>query len=204
MKPTRTPWLLAGLTLTSLSATLVAAPAQAAGSGKDYQTTIQWEQPRASEAAALMPETVVSRVQNSPTHTTLAKALKAGDLVEVLSGPGPFTFLAPTNAAFDQLPDGSLAVLLKPENKNQLIEVLQTHVVKGQLTSKKLKDMLTKGKGTAELMTLNGGRLHMHLKDGQITILDPQGHRAVVKEVDLKSKNGVVHVIDTVLLPVKK
>ncbi len=144
---------------------------------------------------------IIDNAVNSKDHTTLVAAVKAAGLVDTLKGPGPFTVFAPTNAAFDKLPAGTVDTLLKPENKDQLKKVLTYHVVAGRITSKKLESMIKKGHGQAMLTTVEGGTLTAKMSGSNIVLMDSKGDTALITQADVMQKNGVIHVIDTVLLP---
>jgi len=144
---------------------------------------------------------VVDIAIDSDAHTTLVAAVKAADLVSTLKGDGPFTVFAPTNAAFDALPEGTVASLLKPENKATLQAVLTYHVVAGNLDSEAVVGAIEAGNGKAEVETVQGGILTAYVEDGKVYLEDEKGSKAQVTAVDLKGSNGVIHVIDSVVLP---
>lgn len=144
---------------------------------------------------------VVDIAIGSQDHTTLVAAVKAADLVTTLKGKGPFTVFAPTNAAFDKLPAGTVENLLKPENKAQLSKILTYHVVSGNLDAASVIAAIKKGKGKAVLKTVSGGKLTGTLDGDKVKLTDESGNSAYVIAADLKASNGVVHVIDAVLLP---
>src|ERR1700731_444506 len=145
---------------------------------------------------------IVQNAVNSADHTTLVAAVKAAGLVETLEGPGPFTVFAPTNEAFDKLPAGTVDMLLKPENKSTLTKVLTYHVVAGRLSSSDLMKKIKEGTGTAELTTVEGGKLWVMLHDGKhIMLKDEKGDTALVTIANVFQSNGVIHVIDTVVMP---
>lgn len=144
---------------------------------------------------------IVDIAIGSEAHTTLVAAVKAADLVGTLKSAGPFTVFAPTNAAFDKLPEGTVATLLKPENKKQLASILTYHVVAGNLDANEVVNAIKSGGGKATLTTVQGGTLSAMIKDGDVWITDENGGMAKVTAVDLKGTNGVVHVIDSVVLP---
>ena len=144
---------------------------------------------------------IVSNAVNSKDHTTLVAAVKAADLVETLQGEGPFTVFAPTNGAFEKLPEGTVATLLKPENKSKLQGVLTYHVVAGKYSAKDLMKMIKKGKGMAKLTTVNGDTLTAMMDGDAIKVKDGAGNVAVVTIADVNQSNGVIHVVDTVVLP---
>jgi uncharacterized surface protein with fasciclin (FAS1) repeats len=152
--------------------------------------------------AAMYPtKDIVSNAVNSKDHTTLVAAVKAAGLVETLQGPGPFTVFAPTNEAFDMLPSGTVPTLLKPENKDKLTGVLTYHVVSGKFNSSDLIKLIKDGHGMATLTTVAGGKLWVTMKGKKITLKDENGGVADVTIKDVNQSNGVIHVIDHVLLP---
>jgi len=144
---------------------------------------------------------IVDNAMNSKDHTTLVAAVKAAGLVETLQGKGPFTVFAPTNDAFGMLPAGTVESLVKPENKAQLTAILTYHVVAGRLDSKELEKWIKKGNGTAELTTIAGGKLWVMKKDGKWWIKDEMGGVAAITIPNVYQSNGVIHVIDHVLMP---
>ena len=145
---------------------------------------------------------IVQNAVNSKDHTTLVAAVKAAGLVDTLSGPGPFTVFAPTNAAFAKLPAGTVDNLLKPENKDMLVKVLTYHVVPGRMTAVNLMKAVKDGEGTAKLKTVAGEEIWVkQAGPGKLTITDAKGDVAMVTIADVLQSNGVIHVIDTVLLP---
>ena len=147
-------------------------------------------------------KTIVQNAANSPDHTTLVAAVKAAGLVDTLNGPGPFTVFAPTNEAFALLPAGTVPTLLKPENKPMLTKVLTYHVVSGSMDSKALTAAIAAGGGKATLTTVAGEPLvAMMGAPGTITLTDVKGDVATVTIADVYQSNGVIHVIDHVLLP---
>lgn len=144
---------------------------------------------------------VVDIAIGSPAHTTLVAAVKAADLVSTLKSAGPFTVFAPTNDAFGKLPAGTVETLLKPENKSKLASILTYHVVAGNLMAADVVAAIKKGNGKAEVTTVNGQKLTITLMGDKVMITDANGNSAHVVAADLKGSNGVVHVIDSVLLP---
>ena len=144
---------------------------------------------------------VVDIAIGSPAHTTLVAAVKAADLVATLKSKGPFTVFAPTNDAFAKLPAGTVETLLKPENKAKLAGILTYHVIAGNLMAADVVAAIKKGNGKAEVTTVNGGKLTITLMGDKVMITDANGNSAHVVAADLKGSNGVVHVIDSVLLP---
>ena len=152
--------------------------------------------------AAMYPsKNIVENAINSQDHTTLVAAVKAAGLVETLQGTGPFTVFAPTNAAFDMLPKGTVETLVMPENKDKLTGILTYHVVAGRLDSKELEKWIKKGNGTAELKTVAGGKLWVMKKDGKWWVKDEKGGVATITIPNVYQSNGVIHVIDHVLMP---
>ena len=157
--------------------------------------------PNVGGAPMFANKTIVENAVNSKDHTTLVAAVKAAGLVDTLSGPGPFTVFAPTNAAFKKLPAGTVDNLLKPENKGQLQAVLTYHVVPGTLTAKELKEQIKAGGGKAELKTVQGEPLTATEKGKSIVITDSKGDAATVTIPNVMQSNGVIHVVNTVMLP---
>src|ERR1700758_1028098 len=153
--------------------------------------------------AAMFPsKNIIQNAVNSKDHTTLVAAVKAAGLVDTLSGPGPFTVFAPTNAAFAKLPAGTVDSLLKPENKATLTTILTYHVVPGRMTAVNLMKAVKDGEGEAHLKTVAGKDLIVkQAGPGKLTITDAKGDVAMVTIADVLQSNGVIHVIDTVLLP---
>lgn len=144
---------------------------------------------------------IIENAVNSKDHTTLVAAVKAADLVETLSGAGPFTVFAPTNEAFDMVPKDALASLMKPENKKALAGILTYHVVAGKVSAADLMKQIKDGNGTATLTTVAGGKLTAMEKDGNVYLKDEKGGEAMVSIADVDQSNGVIHVIDHVLMP---
>ena len=144
---------------------------------------------------------IVENAVNSKDHTTLVAAVKAAGLVETLQGAGPFTVFAPTNEAFDKLPKGAVDNLLKTENKATLTKVLTYHVVAGKYDSKAIADLIKAGNGKATLKTVSGGQLMLSMKGSKLVITDEKGSMATVTIKDVYQSNGVIHVIDTVVMP---
>lgn len=144
---------------------------------------------------------IVENAVNSKEHTTLVAAVTAAGLVETLQTAGPFTVFAPTNAAFAKLPAGTVDQLLMPENKGTLISVLTYHVVPGKLNAKDLQQWIKKGNGAAELKTVQGGKLWVMEKDGKWWLKDEKGAMSQITIADVNQSNGVIHVIDSVVMP---
>jgi len=144
---------------------------------------------------------IVQNALNSEDHTTLVAAVKAAGLVDTLQGPGPFTVFAPTNEAFAKLPAGTVDTLLMAENKATLTKVLTYHVVSGKMDSKDIAMAIKAGNGKAELTTVSGGKLWASMKGKDLILTDEKGGMAKVTIANVNQSNGVIHVIDTVLLP---
>ncbi len=147
---------------------------------------------------------VVEIAMGSEDHTTLVAAVKAAGLAGTLQGDGPFTIFAPTNAAFEKLPDGTVAALLKPEAKSTLTDILTYHVVSGKFRAKDVAKAIKKGDGEAELEMLNGDKIVAFTKGKDVYIRDEKGNEAKVIAADLKGTNGIIHVLDTVIMPSDK
>ena len=152
------------------------------------------ENPMVGGAAMFANKNIVENAVNSKDHTTLVTAVKAAGLVETLSGPGPFTVFAPTNAAFGKLPKGTVENLVKPESKATLTKILTYHVVPGKMTANDLKD-------GSKLKTVSGGELTVMSKGGKVMLKDAKGGTSTVTIANVMQSNGVIHVIDTVLMP---
>jgi len=157
--------------------------------------------PMVGGAAMYPTKDIVDNAVNSKDHTTLVAAVKAADLVSTLKGKGPFTVFAPTNEAFDKLPEGTVATLVKPENKEKLTSILTYHVVPGRITAKKLSKEIEAGGGMAKLKTVNGETLTAKSSGDTIELVDAKGGTSKVTIADVIQSNGVIHVVDTVLMP---
>ncbi|WP_026752347.1 fasciclin domain-containing protein [Sediminibacterium sp. C3] len=144
---------------------------------------------------------IVANAVNSADHTTLVAAVKAAGLVETLQSSGPFTVFAPTNAAFGKLPAGTVESLVKPENKATLTKILTYHVVAGKLDAAAIAALIKEGKGTAELKTVSGGILKASMKGKKLILTDEKGGMSEVTIANVYQSNGVIHVVDTVVLP---
>ena len=145
--------------------------------------------------------TIVQNAANAPNLTTLVAAVKAADLAATLSGPGPFTVFAPTNEAFGRLAPGTVDTLLKPENRPSLVKVLTYHVVAGRISSAQLMQMIAAGGGSARLTTVEGEPLVATMANGVIALTDVNGNKSYVETADVRQSNGVVHVVNGVLIP---
>lgn len=174
----------AGCCLTVAAASLVAA-----------------ENPMVGGAPMSPNKNIIENASKSKDHTTLVAAVKAAGLVATLEGKGPFTVFAPTNEAFEKLPAGTVDTLLKPENKKKLAGILTYHVVAGKYTAEKLSQEIKAGGGSAELKTVNGEKLTAKMSGDSIELTDTKGNTAKVTIGDVMQSNGVIHVIDTVLMP---
>lgn len=182
------------MTKTFRFATLTAAVALFAGAAFA-------ENPKVGGAAMFEDKNIIENAVNSADHTTLVAAVKAAGLVETLSGAGPFTVLAPTNEAFAKLPAGTVETLLKPENKDMLVKILTCHVIAGNAMSADIMGMVEADGGAHKVTTVGGCEFTIKSTDGKVTITDGQGNVGTVTIADVKQSNGVIHVIDTVLLP---
>jgi len=152
--------------------------------------------------AAMYPNrTIVANAVNSPEHTTLVAAVKAAGLVDTLSGPGPFTVFAPTNAAFGKLPAGTVETLVRPENRSTLQSILTYHVVPGRMTAADLMSAIRAGGGRARLTTAQGGTLTAQMMGNRIMLVDAKGGMSHVTQANVMQSNGVIHVVDTVVMP---
>ena len=180
----------------ALAATLALAFGVAASTGFAAEKTVT-----VGGAPMYPSKNIVQNAVNSKDHTTLVAAVKAAGLVPTLESKGPFTVFAPTNEAFKKLPAGTVETLLKPENKKTLTNVLTYHVVPGRLTAKDLMAKVEAGHGKAMLKTVEGADLTFEMKDGKLWIVDAKGDTAQVTIRNVMQSNGVIHVIDTVLLP---
>ena len=185
----------------NLKKNLLAATAAAALALTSLAATAQKTDPTVGGAAMYSNKNIIENAVNSPIHTTLVAAVKAGGLVETLSGKGPFTVFAPTNDAFAKLPAGTVDTLVKPENKAQLDKILTYHVVAGRIDSKKILKDIKKGGGKTMLNTVEGEPLTFTESGGTITITDAKGGTATITTADVFQSNGVIHVIDSVLMP---
>jgi len=161
----------------------------------------QAKNPEVGGAAMYENKNIVENAANSKDHTTLVAAVKAAGLVKTLEGKGPYTVFAPTNEAFDALPKGTVDTLLKPENKDKLAKILTCHVVAADVMSKALSEMIKKDGGEHDIKTVGGCVLKAKASMGKITLTDESGGVADVTIADVKQSNGVIHVVDKVLLP---
>ena len=188
--------LFAVMLAAAVSLLAVGASAQMMGGGTSNNN------PMVGGAPMYRTKNIVENAVNSADHTTLVAAVKAAGLVETLQGRGPFTVFAPTNAAFDKLPAGTVETLVKPENKATLTKILTYHVVAGKYDAKKLMQLIKKGGGQASLRTVSGGTLTARMNGmNGISLTDEKGGTSNVTIADVNQSNGVIHVVDTVLMP---
>ena len=159
------------------------------------------EVPMVGGAPMYPTKNIIENAVNSKDHTTLVAAVKAAGLVDTLSGPGPFTVFAPTNAAFNRLPKGTVATLLKPENKEKLVKILTSHVVAKAVMADAIGKMIADDKGAHVVKTVSGAILIAKRRGDKITLTDESGGTATVTIADVRQSNGVIHVVDRVLLP---
>lgn len=159
------------------------------------------DNPMVGGAAMYKTKDIVDNAMNSKEHTTLVAAVKAAGLVDTLKSAGPFTVFAPVNSAFDALPAGTVETLLKPENKAMLTKILTYHVVAGRMESKDIAKAISKGKGMATLKTVSGGTLTAKMDGSTLVLTDEKGGMSRVTIADVRQSNGVIHVVDTVLMP---
>jgi uncharacterized surface protein with fasciclin (FAS1) repeats len=171
------------------------------GSASAQMMGMKDDNPMVGGAAMYKTKDIVDNAVNSADHTTLVAAVKAAGLVETLKGKGPFTVFAPVNSAFDKLPAGTVEALLKPENKAMLTKVLTYHVVSGNFDSKEIAKSIKKGNGKAEFTTVAGGRLWASMDGDSMILWDERGGRSTVTIADVRQSNGIIHVIDSVVLP---
>lgn len=157
--------------------------------------------PMVGGAAMYRAKDIVDNAVNSADHTTLVAAVKAADLVDTLKGNGPFTVFAPTNAAFGKLPAGTVETLLKAENKPMLAKVLTYHVVAGRFDANAIMKAIKKGRGTAQLATVSGGKITAIMSGKNLVLRDENGGTSLVTIGNVYQSNGVIHVVDTVLMP---
>jgi uncharacterized surface protein with fasciclin (FAS1) repeats len=191
--------LIAGLSALTLAA--CSSPAEEAGS---EETVVQDEtaapaEPTGAEAPA--GKTIVALAQGNPDLSTLVTAVTAAGLGETLSGPGPFTVFAPTNAAFAKVDKATMESLLKPEAKDKLGAILKYHVVSGNVKAADVVKLITDGKGTATIKTVGGGDLKASMDGDKVVLTDAKGGKSTITATDIAASNGVVHTIDTVVMP---
>ncbi len=159
------------------------------------------QDPMVGGAAMYPTKDIIDNAVNSADHTTLVAAVKAAGLVDTLKGPGPFTVFAPTNEAFAKLPGGTVDMLLKPENKDTLVKILTYHVVAGRVSVADMREQIKEGHGKAEWKTVSGGTLIATEHNGKIVLHDEKGGMSTITIADVFQSNGVIQVVDTVLMP---
>ena len=171
------------------------------GAGSASAQMMKNDNPMVGGAAMYKTKDIVDNAVNSKDHTTLVAAVQAAGLVDTLKSAGPFTVFAPTNAAFDKLPAGTVATLVKPENKATLTQILTYHVVAGNNDSKAIAKAIKKGGGKAEFKTVAGGTLTASMDGKNLVLTDEKGGRSIVTIADVRQSNGVIHVVGSVVLP---
>ena len=159
------------------------------------------DNPMVGGAAMYKTKDIIDNAVNSADHTTLVAAVKAAGLVDTLKGKGPFTVFAPVNSAFAALPAGTVEMLLKPENKATLVKILTYHVVAGNFDSKAIAKAIQKGGGTATFSTVSGGKLMASMRGSDLILTDEKGGTSKVTIADVRQSNGVIHVVDTIVMP---
>ncbi len=184
-----------------LGAALFAVAAAGLAGGSASAAMMHGKSVMVGGAPMLPSKNIIENAVNSKDHTTLVAAVKAAGLVDTLSGPGPFTVFAPTNEAFAKLPAGTVESLVKPENKGTLTTILTYHVVSGTMDSKAIAAAIKAGKGKAMLHTVQGGDLTASMSGGKLVLTDAKGGTSTVTIKDVYQSNGVIHVVDTVLMP---
>ena len=162
------------------------------------------QNPMVGGAAMYRTKNIVENALESQDHTTLVAAVKAAGLAETLMGKGPFTVFAPVNSAFDKLPSGTVETLLRPENKEMLTQILTYHVVPGRVDAKKIMSAIKKGGGTATFRTVSGNTLTASMNGKLVVLRDEKGGTSTVTIANVMQSNGVIHVVDSVLLPGEK
>ena len=182
-------------------ASLVITATAAFGQNSMSGNSMSGGNPMVGGAAMYRTKDIVDNAVNSADHTTLVAAVKAAGLVETLKSSGPFTVFAPTNAAFDKLPAGTVGTLVMPENKATLTKILTYHVLAGRFDSKAIAKQIKKGGGQAWLTTVSGGKLTASMNGNDLILRDEKGGTSRVSIANVYQSNGVIHVIDTVLMP---
>lgn len=184
--------------MTYLAVPMLASALALAACGETAETT---EPADAEMTETVEANTVVDVAKGNPDFSTLVAAVEAAQLAETLSGTGPFTVFAPNNAAFEKLPAGTVDGLLKPESQAQLTGLLTYHVVAGKTDAAALAKAIADGDGKAELTTVNGGKLTASMEGENVILTDGEGNTSTVTATDVEASNGVIHVIDTVVMP---
>ena len=186
----------------ALFAAMLLASTAAFAQGMSHTGAMSEPTVRVGGQAMFPSKTIVANAVNSADHTTLVAAVKAAGLVDTLNGPGPFTVFAPTNEAFGALPAGTVDMLVKPEHKGTLTKILTYHVVAGNYDTNKLRELILAGNGTATLKTVSGGQLWLMMNgSSNITVKDEKGNVADITISDVRQSNGVIQVVDHVLMP---
>jgi uncharacterized surface protein with fasciclin (FAS1) repeats len=183
------------------SRALVATAALALAMGGAAGVAVAQTDPMVGGAAMYPSKNIIENAVNSPDHTTLVAAVKAAGLVDTLSGPGPFTVFAPTNEAFGKLPQGTVATLVEPANKAMLTKILTYHVVAGRMSAMDLAAKVRDGGGKAMLTTVEGGMLTVTKRGSHLVLTDEKGGMSMITIANVFQSNGVIHVVDTVLMP---
>jgi uncharacterized surface protein with fasciclin (FAS1) repeats len=185
-----------------ISAFAIAAIAFVSTTNVQAQSKMKMDGTKMVGGAKMYPsKDIIDNAVNSKDHTTLVTAVKSAGLVETLKGAGPFTVFAPTNEAFDKLPKGTVETLVKPASKATLTKILTYHVVAGKMDSKAIAAAIKKGNGKAMLTTVEGGKLWAWMQGNKLVLKDEKGGMSTVTIADVYQKNGVIHVVDTVLMP---
>ena len=197
--------MIRNVTKLAIASAVVFGSAQLAGAQgmaqKDMAMKGMDKNPMVGGAAMYPTKNIVQNALNSRDHTTLVAAVKAAGLVDTLSGKGPFTVFAPTNAAFGKLPAGTVETLVKPENKGTLTTILTYHVVPGRITAGQIQSLAARGKGVAKLKTVQGGTLKFSKHGRGWMVTDAKGGPAMITIANVMQSNGVIHVVDSVLMP---
>ncbi|MBK8466615.1 MAG: fasciclin domain-containing protein [Chloracidobacterium sp.] len=190
-----------GMTANNTAAPANTAPKMASANTNTNTAPAPAEGPMVGGAAMLKTKDIIDNASNSKDHTTLVAAVKAAGLVDTLKGAGPFTVFAPVNAAFDKLPKGTVDTLLKPESKKALTGILTYHVVPGKMDVAAIIKGIEEGKGKFTMKTVAGGTLTATMEGKDVTIADEKGGKSKVTIADVMQSNGVIHVVDSVLMP---
>ena len=191
------------LALVATALTMVVSPAVAHKMGHKMMghKMMHMSNPMVGGAAMYKTKDIIDNAVNSADHTTLVAAVKAAGLVDTLKGKGPFTVFAPVNSAFEALPAGTVDMLLKPENKATLVKILTYHVVAGNMDSKTIAKAIKKGGGTVTFTTVSGGKLRASMRGSDLILTDEKGGTSKVTIADVRQSNGVIHVVDTIVMP---
>lgn len=184
-----------------LAVASIAIANQSASAQMMNNDSMRGKNPMVGGAAMMKSMNIVDNAVNSADHTTLVAAVKAAGLVDTLKSKGPFTVFAPTNAAFDKLPAGTVEMLVKPESKQMLTKVLTYHVLKGKFDSKAIAKRIKAGRGKAQFKTVSGGTLWAWMSGDKLILTDEKGGTSTVTIANVYQSNGVIHVVDTVLMP---